>query len=782
MSTTNESIASAAVDRDNFFFISTNENFSITDISSFLLSFTGKDFRNLKAAPVQDLFRQDSILVGDNLSRELKATNYPFYVKAIIAQVSGKEVNTFWVVTPELDKATGEIKSFKWGGCEMNIDKLYNRSLLDGENIYHASQTERYQADLRKQVLVSETVNGIINCITDGFVAFDKNYDVTLWNPVAEKLTGVRRSAILGKNVWKQFPALVRSPAYLALIEALDKNTSVTFQHHLKSAGCWYDVSAYPFQDGLFVYFKDITGRKKQERFLAFEKGVLELTVKSNATLRSTVDFLLQEIESIIPKISCTVVLLDEYNKRMRHLSAPSLPQEFTGLLDGKPVGPNMGTCGTAMFLRRMVVVSDIAKDNIAAFYRDIALKHDLKSCLSLPILSKQGEVMGSFACYYKELTTPSEEEIDTAIHTVKLLQVIIESKLAEEKVRISNDRYVLGSQASQGAIWDWDIRNDIIYWSEGFYLLFGYSSNYKVDAHKFWETRIHPEDRDHVRNSLNDFLTQNSQDLWKCEYRFKKADRTYALVVNRGYLVLKGGGTQRMIGSMEDITEKKRLEKQLLKKEIYKQKMVAQAVLEVQEKERANISRELHDNVNQVLSSVRMFLDIAQKNSKDRTRLITQSSEQIQYAMKEISNLSRTLMPPAINDLGLAESIKDLLESASNPKKIKAVFSYQGDIDNDINYSQKLLLFRIIHEQLNNVLKHSKANILDVQLTVDPIFIELIITDDGCGFDPDKLTYVNGAGLTNIRSRADLFNGKVSIVSAPGKGCKLIVKILRFQ
>jgi signal transduction histidine kinase len=102
------------------------------------------------------------------------------------------------------------------------------------------------------------------------------------------------------------------------------------------------------------------------------------------------------------------------------------------------------------------------------------------------------------------------------------------------------------------------------------------------------------------------------------------------------------------------------------------------------------------------------------------------------------------------------------------------------GDFDRKISDKEKLMLFRIIQEQVNNVLKHSSARNLIIELSLEETEnrIELNITDDGKGFNPEKIKNKMGLGLSNIMSRADLFGGKVSIMSAPGQGCKLRVQV----
>ena len=638
--------------------------------------------------------------------------------------------------------------------------------------------SERYNA---QQILTaySETISGILNSITDGFAALDKNFNVKLWNHVAEKVTNISREQIIGKNLWEGFPLLNETNLKQQCKEAHAKKKTVNFEQHFVSVDRWFDMSIYPYEEGLFIYFKDVTEKKKQEMLLALEKMVLEINSRPEASLKNTVDYFLNGIDQINPGMICSVLFLDD-NLHLNHLSAPGLPAEYVEQINGLPISPEAGSCGTAMYSRETVIVEDINTSPLWQNYKELALSYNLQACWSIPILNAQDKVMGSFACYYREPRFPTVQEFTLIERTANLLRVIIENKKAEEQVRISNDRYILATRATNEAIWDWDIRKDVLYLGEGFYSLFGYDTNEKMNTRKFWQKHIHPNDRKRVRELIDGFIRNKCVHLYIDEYKYKKVDGNYAIVLNKGYLISDGQGeTVRMVGSIEDVTEKKRLEKKLIKQEIDKQKLVAQAVVHAQEKERAEIGKELHDNVNQILSTAKLFLEVAKTNKKERSILIKRSADQIHDAINEIRSISKSLVPPSISDLGLTESIKDLLENIAVTKTIKVDFINVGDIEGGINDNQKLMLFRIIQEQVSNVLKHAEAKHLSIELRVDSVGIELVISDDGKGFSMENIKSKKGVGLSNIASRVELFNGKVNIITAPGKGCRLIVKVL---
>lgn len=235
------------------------------------------------------------------------------------------------------------------------------------------------------------------------------------------------------------------------------------------------------------------------------------------------------------------------------------------------------------------------------------------------------------------------------------------------------------------------------------------------------------------------------------------------------------------VVASFADITQAKKDKEEIQRNQklyIEATKAVAQAVVDAQEKERAEIGYELHDNVNQILSTARVFLDLARNDEKERTNLMARSASNISNAVNEIRRISRSLVPASLSDLGLILSIEDLLDSIKIAKSIKVEFYHSGDIEKLISEKGKLMLFRIIQEQITNVLKHAEATQLVIELIVDAGTISLSITDDGKGFDMEKVNLKKGVGLHNISNRTELFNGKMNIVTSPGNGCKLNIII----
>jgi PAS domain S-box-containing protein len=224
----------------------------------------------------------------------------------------------------------------------------------------------------------------------------------------------------------------------------------------------------------------------------------------------------------------------------------------------------------------------------------------------------------------------------------------------------------------------------------------------------------------------------------------------------------------------INDVTERIRLEKELALQHRLKQQQITEVVLGAQERERFELGQELHDNINQILATSKLYLDVAIEEREPRMELLTKSRNNIGMAIEEIRRLSKELITPSLNDLGLIQSIKELIRSIQMVKKMKIRLSISGLDENGLLPEQKINVYRIIQEQLNNILKHAQASSVAIDLNKHREQIRLRVEDDGKGFDPRARR--NGVGISNIISRAELYNGKVEIDSAPGKGCRLEV------
>lgn len=215
----------------------------------------------------------------------------------------------------------------------------------------------------------------------------------------------------------------------------------------------------------------------------------------------------------------------------------------------------------------------------------------------------------------------------------------------------------------------------------------------------------------------------------------------------------------------------------QLLQQQLHEERNrykneLALEVFNAQESERKKIGEELHDNINQLLGVVKLYIEHAQVNPEAQEEMLKKSSEYVKQVINEIRGLSKSLVSPMLNDLGLIESIKELTESIFRIRNIQVDIHKDGFTEETLSDIQRLMIYRITQEQLNNILKHSMAEHVDIKLKSSDEIVQLTIEDDGVGFDPKKMK--SGLGLKNIRHRLELFDGDMSVISSPQQGCKL--------
>jgi GAF domain-containing protein len=182
---------------------------------------------------------------------------------------------------------------------------------------------------------------------------------------------------------------------------------------------------------------RDVTSpaNENDAQFLAEQERIKGL-IAADAPLNEILADLVLLIEAQSPEMLCSILLLSDDGNHVQHAVAPSLPPNYIKAIDGSPIGPKHGSCGTAMFRGKPVIVSDIATDPLWDEYRSFAWAIGVAACWSTPIMSSKGKVLGSFAMYYREPRTPNGDErylTDAATH---LAALAIEQLSSRENVQ----------------------------------------------------------------------------------------------------------------------------------------------------------------------------------------------------------------------------------------------------------------------------------------------------------------------------------------------------------
>lgn len=230
------------------------------------------------------------------------------------------------------------------------------------------------------------------------------------------------------------------------------------------------------------------------------------------------------------------------------------------------------------------------------------------------------------------------------------------------------------------------------------------------------------------------------------------------------------------IVSAIEKFDLEKRAQEEKEQQAILKQKLITETSIRAQEREREEIGKELHDNINQILASAKMYFEASAIEKEAFEDLVHKGISRLSMAIDEIRKLSHRLVAPSLENISLVEAIRQFIDNNREVAPVKISFEATNFSEERLNGDAKLMLYRIVQEQFSNIVKHAQAKNAVVELHADNDVVKLHIHDDGKGFE--QIKKIPGIGLRNISNRAKLYNGSVSLSSAPGKGCSLDVTV----
>jgi two-component system, NarL family, sensor histidine kinase UhpB len=616
--------------------------------------------------------------------------------------------------------------------CILKDELVKLPAAIDAALKKRESENENLKA---QQILVQseERYRTLVERISDAFIALDQDWRYIYVNKKAGEIARRDPITLIGKNIWKEFPDTVGSDLYNAYHKAMAGQKNISLIYYYESLDLWTENVFYPSPEGISVITRDITERKKAEEAILRERDL---------------------IKSIIDRLPDIFYLFDEtgkilhWNKNFETVSGYSEAEISTlhplDLFD--------------------VDAKQLVGEKIEeAFTKGMAIA-------DVPLFTKTKEKIPYYFTGWRII-------FEGKICLIGMGVDITERKKAEEKLRKSNQRYELVNKATHDTVWEWNYLTKKGLWGDGIIEVFGYSKDRLTYGETWVDEYVHPDDKEEVKNTLHTCI-ESGMENWQHEYRFNCADGTYKYVFDRGFIRYdEQSKPYRMIGAMTDITEHKRLERELVEQQIKQQKLITETTIQAQEKERNELGKELHDNINQILATAKLYLGMAKSGQDTRQDFVGQSFEFVHEAMQEIRKLSHSLVAPSLGDIGLKEALQELVEdtTSSNGLQIQ-LFVDEKYNEIDIDKRKELALYRIVQEQLTNIVKYAKAKKVVVTLNTDDCHLFLSIADNGVGFDTTQKS--KGIGLKNISSRVEFYSGNINIISAPGQGCTLEVYI----
>jgi PAS domain S-box-containing protein len=301
--------------------------------------------------------------------------------------------------------------------------------------------------------------------------------------------------------------------------------------------------------------------QERTSRLIEEERRILEL-VAQNASLKRVLDSLTGAIERMAPGCFCSILLLDEDRLNLRAGSGGGLPDDYMQAVDGIPIGPDMGSCGSAAYRNQTVIVSDIATDYRWRTAKELPLRFGLRACWSVPIRDSKGQVLGAFAMYHQRIAAPHPQELAVVEAGAHLAGNVIERLTAERKLRESVERLQLAEEVAGFGIWERDLQTGMMTLSPGAAAVSGLPRKGVQMKRSEVSQLIYREDRSLSAEASNRAI--NMQGEYRIEFRVVLPDGSLRWCRSQGKVEFDGDQPVRMIGAIIDIDKEKAMLEQL--------------------------------------------------------------------------------------------------------------------------------------------------------------------------------------------------------------------------
>jgi len=369
------------------------------------------------------------------------------------------------------------------GGSVLTSEPLDLQKKL--HELRRLQQELQHQQQLRQKTEqevgeLAARVQQMLRTTLDGYLLADVAGRIRDVNPSYCRMIGYTRDELLGMNVWQLQCDGTAEQVQQELREMVVARSARFQTRHRRKDGRLVDldVSVTVFhspEDGPLVaaFLRDITSEKRTRRILEAQNAVLR-SLASGEPLGEALAKLISHIERLCDGAIGSVLLVHENEQKLVHGAAPGLPADFVRLIDGLSIAPTGSVCGVAAYRNQRVVVRDLLTDPLTSHYAEVAKRFRLRACWSQPIRSADGDVLGTFAFYYREPKEPSSEEIELIETAADLAGLAIERSHYLQALKESEQRFrQLASLTQEGVAVHIDGR--IVDANDSFAKMFGY-------------------------------------------------------------------------------------------------------------------------------------------------------------------------------------------------------------------------------------------------------------------------------------------------------------------
>jgi PAS domain S-box-containing protein len=586
-----------------------------------------------------------------------------------------------------------------------------------------------------RSAVATPTVREIV---TNGFFSVDRNWTVTEWNNAAEKLLHVAATDLLGQNFWAKFSSLLPVEFYANYHKAFQLQTPVPFEEYWAEMGAWFQGVIYSYEEKLSVSFTcSNQPTNPQQKIKVLRDLYLFVTEVTNDCLW---EWDLQAKQ---------LFWIDGGHKRVfgYPIENALIPQAYWE----SRIHPD-DKANLLAGLQKVLLTGTEEKWEVEYRLR--------KMDGSYAIVHDCGHILYN--------------DQHVALRMIGATQDITARKKAEMQLLAAEQKLSLIAKQTINAVIVTDEAQQITWVNDAFTTITGYQST-EVIGKKPGHLLQGAESDPLVVAYLNEQI-KNKQPFDCKLINYTKSGKKFWVHLEGQALFNEQGKCEQFFAIQADITEQMLLEQKLIDERLQRQREITSAVLSAQEREREEIGKELHDNLNQLLAVAKLYIQMAKKSDTKRDLYLDRSTDLIANVILEVRRISKSLVVPGMHELGVLDNIRNLLSDLADIQPV--IFEFQGDdkIAEIIDKKMQLSIFRIVQEQITNILKHANATHVMLDLSLYEKQIKLLISDNGKGHDLQNP--VTGIGLINIRSRVAIHHGSLTISSEPDMGYTLQISL----
>lgn len=353
----------------------------------------------------------------------------------------------------------------------------------------------------------------------------------------------------------------------------------------------------------------------------------------------------------------------------------------------------------------------------------------------------------------------------------------------ALEALRLNEERFEVVATASTDAVWDWDLATQAIWCNDGLLGILGAGPGSRPVRFEDLSARVHPDDRERVTGGLRSALGEGRNE-WSGEYRLCRLDGGEAEVLDRVRVIRDAAGRPlRVVGALVDVTEQRRASRALEASQRELRALSAR-LQSAREEERSRIAREIHDELGQTLTAVKLDLDWLERRLEESGRdpglnpwldRVVQAGEVVESAMDTVRRIASDLRPTALDTLGLTAALREEVERFRARTGLECVLESEG-APADPPPELATAVFRILQESLTNVARHAQASAVSVRIARDARGWTLEVRDNGRGIDPSLLGGTRSLGLLGMRERVAGLGGSIEVGRLEPSGTRVRV------